>query len=86
MYHELIQFDLCEMLPGRFVNSIRTGVTVDISDGGLGLVTKHPLKSGDVVKLEIPVEARHARLPIYSLIVWVTEADNHFKAGLRFLA
>lgn len=85
-FHKLISFDLCEMWVGRFVSSLRTGVTVDIGSGGVCLITKHPLKSGDVIRLEVPIEAAHTRLPVYSLIVWVKRADNHFRAGVRFLA
>ncbi len=85
-FQRAIQYEHCEMQPGRIVNAMESGNGVDISNGGMGLVTKCKLKCGEVMKLHIPADAVKANMPVYSLVVWVKPKNDYFHAGLRFLA
>jgi hypothetical protein len=85
IFNNPIQLEYFETLAGRFLNGLKRGEGVDISDGGIGLVTHHGLRRGDVVKLYIPLGAAQANVPVYCLVMWIMTTGQNFKAGLRFL-
>jgi hypothetical protein len=80
-----IQFDFCETVAGRFLNGVKRGEGVDISEAGIGIVTRHGLRRGDVLKLHIPLGAAQTNVPVYCLVRWVMTSDQLFRAGLQFL-
>jgi hypothetical protein len=81
-----IQYEYCEMLSGRFVNGLRAGEGLDISDGGIGLRSRRRPKFGEVLKLYVPIDAVQTSLPVYAQVVWVKAMKDYFQAGVRFLA
>jgi hypothetical protein len=81
-----VSFELIELESGRPRNIVGCGFGVNIGAGGMGLTTDYPLKEGAVLKLDYPVAAGNARLPVYTEVVWARTADGKFRAGLRFLA
>ncbi len=81
-----ISFELSELEADRPEIVVTRGFGVDICDGGMGLITRYPLKAGAVLKIYFPVAAAKASLPVYSEVVWSKPTDGEYRAGLRFLA
>ena len=81
-----ITYDMSERSTGRFENLRKEGFGVDISNGGIGLITAQPLKKGDVLKLLYPVAAVNANIPVYTEVMWSNSIEGGFRVGLRFLA
>ena len=81
-----IAFEMSERTTGRFENLLKEGFGVDISNGGIGLITDQPLKEGDVLKLLFPVNATSANIPVYTEVMWSNPVGGGFRIGLRFLA
>ena len=81
-----VSFELSLMGPGQPGNILKSGTSVDLSDGGIGLTTDYPLHKGDVVKLFFPVGEGNASLPVFTEVAWARPDDGEFRAGLRFLA
>jgi hypothetical protein len=62
------------------------GRGIDISSGGLGLETAAPLHKGEVVRLLVPLKESGTSMPVLAEVQWVLPMDQHYRAGLRFLA
>jgi len=69
----------------RAKNIRRSGVGLDISNGGLGLTSKLAFKTGEVLKLSIPLLTSGISLPVFAEVRWVVPINRHFRTGLRFL-
>jgi len=61
------------------------GDSVDISEGGLGMITYFPLIRGDVLVFEPKVKINNI-LPKSSVVRWVKEIEsNRYRVGLEFI-
>ncbi|MGQ9570036.1 MAG: PilZ domain-containing protein, partial [Thermodesulfovibrionales bacterium] len=61
-----------------------TGVSVDISEGGLGLITQYPLKEGHFLLFEDGNMIDDIKLKA-SIVRWSQELeDKTYRAGLEF--
>lgn len=80
-----VSFELSTMEHGRPSNIVEQGVSVNLSQGGLGMITGYPLKSGEVVKLLFPVTEDAARVPVFTEVMWSEPAGAEYRVGLRFL-
>jgi hypothetical protein len=58
---------------------------VDISQGGIGLVTQLPLHEKDVIRILIPGPEPSTNLPLRAEVVWSIPARTSTRYGLRFL-
>ncbi len=85
-FHKSVQYEHCEVQAGRFVNCLKAGECVDVSDGGMGLSTDIPMQGGEVLKVYLPLDVTGTRLPVYSEVMWSRAVGEKFRAGLRFLA
>ena len=85
-YSEEIGFE--SMLAGSIRDAVvlRSGSTMDISHGGLGLVTSYRPAEGEVVRLSIPLKDPEVTLPVFAEVIWVEPFNEYYRAGLRFLA
>ena len=70
----------------RSMDTKKNGVTVDISSCGLGIKTKYALEEGSVLKFNFPIREVEVTIPVYAQVMWSVPANDHFRAGLRFLA
>ncbi len=61
-----------------------TGLGVDISQGGIGLITECLLEEGNLLKLYFPVAETKTNLPVYAQVMWAKPANGKFRAGLSF--
>ncbi len=81
--NRLIDFELTDK--SRRENIHDSGEAINISSGGIGLITTYNLRRGEILKLYLPAIAKSASLPVFSEVVWVKQTDSHVEAGLRFL-
>jgi len=62
-----------------------TGVTVDICEGGLGMITEYPLKGGDIVTFEDEIKSSNITAKI-AIVRWVQNIEgNKYRVGMRFI-
>ena len=59
---------------------------VNISDGGLGIITAHQWAVGDVIKLSLPLKGLGITVPVFTEVLWIKPFEDNYLAGLRFLA
>lgn len=85
-YSEEISFELLLVEGGKRSIAFRRGCTVDIGHGGLGLMTTHKSKKGEIVKLSMRFSDREVTLPVLAEVMWVTPFNESYRTGLRFLA
>ncbi len=64
-----------------------TGVTVDISEVGLGMITEYPLRAGDIVTFEDEEEIKSNDITAKIAIVrWSHNIEgNKYRVGMRFI-
>ena len=73
-------------IQGKSKDGKENGVTVDISSCGLGIKTEHALEEGSVLKFNFPIREVEVTIPVYAQVMWSMPTNDHFRAGLRFLA
>jgi hypothetical protein len=66
-------------------NIRQSGAGLDISDGGLGMTSKMAFRTGEVLKLSIPLLTSGISVPVFAEVRWMIPIDRHFRTGLRFL-
>jgi c-di-GMP-binding flagellar brake protein YcgR len=71
-----------ELIPGN-------GVSVDISEGGLGMITDHALNKGDILFFEKEIKEEEIKInkiaPVAAIVRWAKEIEqNKYRAGLVF--
>ena len=66
---------------------IHTGLSVDISKGGLGMITDHPLEVGTILVFDEEVGIRINNISVNAFITrWAREAQkNRYRVGLEFV-
>jgi hypothetical protein len=64
---------------------IRNGRSMDISHGGISLLAHHKSIEGEILKLSVPLNDLDITVPIFAEVIWVTEFQENYRAGLRFL-
>ena len=66
---------------------IHTGLIVDISKGGLGMITDHPLEVGTILVFDEEVGIRINNISVNAFITrWAREAQkNRYRVGLEFV-
>ena len=63
----------------------RTGVSVDISKGGLGIITDYPLREGNMLTFENGVKARNEKLRKSAIVKWSGKMYGKYRIGLAFI-
>ena len=69
----------------EFEKPYATGVSVDISEGGLGMITEYPLKTGDILFFldEIKINKIVAKA---SIVRWIRGIENNrYLAGMQLV-
>ncbi|OGQ98105.1 MAG: hypothetical protein A2521_10975 [Deltaproteobacteria bacterium RIFOXYD12_FULL_57_12] len=65
--------------------SVRRAFGLDISSGGMAMVTDVALAEGEIVRLLDPKSSAGFDLPVFAEVRWAVPANGHWRAGLRFL-
>ncbi|NLT66957.1 MAG: PilZ domain-containing protein [Acidobacteria bacterium] len=79
-----IEFDL-GATAGKSGVRIHKADAQNICADGLRIKTDHPLKTGMVLRVAIPVRGFKAVIPAFAEVVWAVPAGLGCCAGLRFL-
>ena len=70
---------------GELKKIYHTGVSVDISEGGLGMITDYPLKAGDILTFEDGVKSSNITAKI-AIVRWTQNIEGKkYRVGLRFV-
>ncbi len=85
IFNRPFDFELSAVGEGLRENIHERAEALNISSGGIGLLSAHALKRGEILKLYLPAFAGSAALPVFSEVVWVRHTGGHVEAGLRFL-
>ena len=81
-YDGQIDFTVLFMDSYEFMRVDCTGMAVDASKAGLGLITKFPLEPGQVVEWD----DRHAQGRLHiALVRWSRKMGEHYRAGVMFI-
>jgi PilZ domain len=86
VYRQPVRFDLNVVGPEGLSTVKRKGLSVDISEHGLGLSTTHALKTDEVLRLYIPLDSVQSTLPVFAKVAWAQPVEKRFRVGLEFLA
>jgi hypothetical protein len=84
-----IEYSLQDMHMEKLELSLGCGVSVDISEGGLGIISDHALKKGDILFFEEEIREEKIKInkiaPIAAIVRWAKEIEqNKYRAGLVF--
>ncbi len=63
----------------------KTGVSVDISMGGLGIITDYPLREGNVLNFENGIKRKNDRLKKAAVVKWAGKMYGKYRIGLAFI-
>lgn len=65
------------------------GIVKNYSEGGLCILTEHPLPKGCPITVELPIESEHQGLAIVEVrgrVRWVRQMDGRRGMGVEFFA
>ena len=63
---------------------LKTAVTVDVSEDGIGIFTSHPLDEGQILKFEREINTHKVKAQS-AVVRWSREVNgNRFRVGLKF--
>jgi hypothetical protein len=80
-----IGLDLTSEKAGNFSRISIEGTGIDISQGGIGIITKKNLEKGGIVKLLFPLHEEGISVPVFSVIKWTDDSKGKQRVGLQFL-
>ena len=58
---------------------------IDISQNGIGLISKYSLKIGSVVRVIFPSKERETGFDTFAKTVWSKRINGSYRVGLNFL-
>jgi hypothetical protein len=61
------------------------GRTIDVSDGGVRMVLKGPIQSGEVLKCELAFPELPVRIPSLTQACWCSGLSREYVCGFRFV-
>lgn len=61
------------------------GITKNVSEGGLCMITEQELEESEVIRIELPVTETFLSAPTLAQVKWVSYVENKFNVGLAYL-
>lgn len=61
------------------------GCCIDISQGGICILTGFYLKKGDIIKLLIPINSLNLTNTIIAKVIWTRYEKGCYRTGLEFI-
>lgn len=61
------------------------GTTINVSQGGLCMVTEHELEESEVIRIDMPLTETFLAAPTLGQVKWVKNVGNNFQVGLAYL-
>ncbi len=84
-YVKFLKFCLKALSAGKSGKSYGEGVSVDISKGGLGMITQYTLWTGDILRFEPEIYVNDSTENI-AIVRWVSEIEeNKYRIGTEFI-
>lgn len=59
---------------------------VDISEGGIGMISQLPLHEKEIIRVLVPGPEPSVSLPVRAEVVWSAPSRTSMRFGLRFLS
>jgi hypothetical protein len=87
-FSDILSFASCTSLDADAAESQSKGegTAVDVSKGGLCLLSKDSMKDTRVVKLSIPLPGLSVHIPALAMVVWEKPFEDAYKVGMKFIA
>jgi hypothetical protein len=85
LFRKQISFQVSATKAGPSRNVGRTGLCVDISSGGIGLVTDCRFQRGEILKLFLPIGSEEVIAPVFAEVIWSGPSGSNTISGLKFL-
>jgi hypothetical protein len=84
-----LKYSLQDVHTGKLALTPSNGVSVDISEGGVGVITDYALKKGDILFFEEEIKEEEIKInkiaPIAAIVRWAKQIEqNKYRAGLVF--
>jgi len=84
-YVKPLKFYLKALSTGKSGKSYGEGVSVDISKGGLGMITQYTLWTGDILRFEPEIQVNDS-IENTAIVRWVSEIEeNKYRIGTEFI-
>jgi len=84
-FTEPVRYYMTVSKKGELLKIFNEGVSVDISEGGLGMITTFSLNTGDVLFFEHEIEIKDNLIAKASIVRWTREIENNrYRVGLKF--
>lgn len=84
-FTEPVRYFISVSKAGELMKIYNEGVSVDISEGGLGMITDFSLKVGDTLFFEHDIKVRNNIIAWASIVRWIREIENkRYRVGLKF--
>jgi hypothetical protein len=80
-----IGLDLAREEEGNLIRISTAGTGIDVSLGGMGIITDQALEKGRILKLLLPLFGDKIPVPVFSVIKWTERKDGSLRAGVQFL-
>jgi hypothetical protein len=80
-----VGLDLVSEEKGNYTRISTQGTGIDISVGGMGIITDQPLEKGRVLKLLLPLSGEEITVPVFSVVKWTERNEGKLMAGVQFL-
>ncbi len=80
-----VKFELNYAYAQGLIKIEQTGVGIDISGRGLGILTLFPLKNDEILRLYFRRDPFGNNLPVSAKVVWTQVVDDCFRVGFEFL-
>ena len=61
------------------------GITINVSQGGLCMVTEEELEESEVIRIELPITETFLAAPTLAQVKWVNNLRNNYQVGLAYL-
>ena len=85
IFVKLIRYSVLSVLDMRELKHIYdTAVSVDISEGGIGIISSYPLTAGHVLTFEDEIKIKDITAKS-AIVRWAEKInDNKYRVGLKF--
>jgi hypothetical protein len=80
-----LKYSISESSMPESGNLQQVAISVDISPGGIGIITDFPLKTADVLTFENAVKINDMISRDSAVVQWSGKISNRYRIGLKFV-
>ena len=78
----IVSLEACSSIEAESSDS--QAAAVDVSESGLCLITHHPLKDKQILKINVPLPGLSLKVPTLAIVMWQRPHNDAYKVGLMF--